>query len=308
MKGEKSTWPHFAIDCRVARLGSVHTRSHTLRGNAVFDAPRPLRGTPKRPLRATPNPDDAERRGRHSHAERGNECFYSSLPMNGTLQSIQKWTTKGAAILLIGCLAGLPLAVGDDSPLSLADLEAYRVALASKPDSTARSVSFRDLWDRPEDYAGRTVAVEGRVARTFRQPRFGEFPPLVEAWVVSPPGDPFCLVFPQPEGRPALGVGAFVRFSGTFLKRIKYQGGDVDRLAPLIVGPRAPDAPLSAPVTAWKEWSSADWMMAVGALLVVSLVLLTRHFSRPAVDSRPIEPPPSFVDGKSEIEGDFDET
>jgi len=33
---------------------------------------------------------DAERRGVHSHAERGNECFYSRFPMNGIIQPIVK--------------------------------------------------------------------------------------------------------------------------------------------------------------------------------------------------------------------------
>ena len=31
-----------------------------------------------------------ERRGRHSHAERGNECFDSSVPINRTRQPIVK--------------------------------------------------------------------------------------------------------------------------------------------------------------------------------------------------------------------------
>jgi hypothetical protein len=212
---------------------------------------------------------------------------------------------KGATILIIGCLATSFRAVAEDSPLSLADLEAYRIALSAKSDSAAPTVSFRELWDRPEEYVGRTVSVEGRVARMFRQPSFGEFPPLVEAWVVSPSGDPFCLVFPHLEGRPNPGVGTYIRFSGTFLKRIKYEGGDVARLAPLIVGPRAPETPTS-PLEVWGNgWSSTDWMLAVGAALVAGLILAGRHFNRPIGDSRSHEPPPSFVDGKPEEEGDF---
>src|SRR5487761_2760711 len=45
-------------------IGYRGSRSHALRGNAVLDAPRPYLF----PLR-----NDAERRRRHSHAERGNE-------------------------------------------------------------------------------------------------------------------------------------------------------------------------------------------------------------------------------------------
>ncbi len=51
---------------RIERINAEHSqsRSHALRGNAVLDAPRPL---------LTSGQDDAERRGLHSHAERGNE-------------------------------------------------------------------------------------------------------------------------------------------------------------------------------------------------------------------------------------------
>ncbi len=214
-------------------------------------------------------------------------------------------TSGRATILLIGCLASSLGAVAEDSPLTLADLEAYRVALLSKPDSSAPTVGFRDLWDRPDAYAGRAVSVEGRLARTFRQPKYGEFPPLVEAWVVSPAGDPFCLIFPQAGGGPTPEIGASVRFSGTFLKRIEYRGGDVARLAPLIVGPVAPSDRNSTPGIEREGWSSTDWMMGVGASLVVALILAGRHFARPAPAHPSFEPPPSFVDGKLEDEGDF---
>jgi hypothetical protein len=218
---------------------------------------------------------------------------------------MRKQPSLRAVFLLIGCLATSPRAQADDSPFGLADLEAYRGALSAKPDGSAPMVGFKDLWDRPGDYVGRVVAIEGRLARLFRQPKLGEFPPLVEAWVVSPAGDPFCLVFPQPEGRPAPEIGAAVRFSGTFLKRIKYQGGDVDRLAPLIVGPEAPSTSNPSTGIEGTAWSSADWMMALGASLVVALVLARRHLSRPSPAPRAFEPPPSFVDGKPEGEGDF---
>jgi hypothetical protein len=212
-------------------------------------------------------------------------------------------SSKRATLLLIAGLVAASRAVAEDSPLGLADLEAYRVALASKPVGSAPMVRFRDLWDRPGDHAGKSVSVEGRVARTFRQPGFGEFPPLVEAWILSPAGDPFCLVFPQTEATPIPEIGSPVRFSGTFLKRIKYQGGDVPRLAPLIVGPVAPSTSYSSPETVRDGWSSTDWMMALGASLVVALILAGRHLSRPAPISRAIEPPPAFVDGKPETEG-----
>jgi hypothetical protein len=89
------------------------------------------------------------------------------------------------------------------------------------------------------------------------------------------------------------------------LRRIKYQGGNVARHAPLIVGTRAPEAPVSPQEVQGNGCSSTDWMLAVGAALVVTLVLAGRHFNRPAEDFQNHEPPPSFVDGKPEEEGDF---
>ena len=185
----------------------------------------------------------------------------------------------------------------DDSALSLADLEAYRVALSARPDQTAAPVRFRDLWDRPEAYSGRPVRVEGRVARLFRQPRIGEFPPLAEAWIVSEAGDPSCLVFPAPEGRPSPAIGSPVRFSGTFLKRLRYQSGDVPRLAPLIVGPEPPTT--TAPMTTGgPSWSTVDWTLGLGAASVVALVLARKHLAGPPPTPAPLGPPPRFLDGK----------
>jgi len=208
----------------------------------------------------------------------------------------------GSFLLLIA--AGVS---ADDSPLSLADLEAYRVALSAKVDGSAPLVRFRDLWDRPEAYAGRPVRIEGRVARLFRQPRLGEFPPLVEAWVVSPSGDPFCLVFPQTRGRATPEPGASVRFSGTFLKRIKYQGGDTARVAPLVVGPEPPSTSDSHSRPEGLSWSAIDWMMGLAAAAVVALILARRHLSRPVPPPPVHDPPPVFFDGEPGTDPDEDE-
>ena len=99
-------------------------------------------------------------------------------------------------------------------------------------------VGFRELWDHAATYQGRRVQVQGRLVRRFRQGSFGTFPPLEEAWVFSPAGDPFCLVFPAPrdpeereaETKPKTPTAAgSVRFAGTFLKLIEYQGADGPR-------------------------------------------------------------------------------
>ncbi len=171
-----------------------------------------------------------------------------------------------------------------DRRLTLADLDGYRAALSGKP-SADRSgavtpvipVTFRDIWNHTESFRGRRVTVQGRVSRIFRQGPVGRFPSLAEVWITSRAGDPFCVVFPQPDSRqgsdqelgtasaavaggmafPAMTgprsavrfssiarLGRSVRFTGTFLKMVRYEAGDGGRLAPLVVGNQLP-APLS---------------------------------------------------------------
>ncbi len=166
---------------------------------------------------------------------------------------------------------------GQDDELSLADLTAYRAALSGKataddarPADPSARVGFRELWERSDAHRGRRVTIQGRVERIFRQGPVGSFPPLVQVWVYSPAGDPFCLVFPRPtdpttpdpdpEHRtvsqpvdrrgedappPPTAIpdpGQTVHFTGTFLKMVRYAAGDGPRLAPLIVGDRPPAA------------------------------------------------------------------
>jgi hypothetical protein len=204
---------------------------------------------------------------------------------------------------------------GDDRgepALSLSDLAPYRAALEGKPAGPAESVTFRELWDHPERHQGRRVRVEGRVVRRFRQEAFGTFPPLVEAWAVSPAGDPFCLIFPAPTGPSGPGTdpapGASVRFEGTFLRRLRYQGGDTDRLAPLIVGDRPPSVTSAAPRPGNPlnfspnegRRARVDWAIGLVAAVFVALVLAYRHTQapprRPQKPGRDLEPPPEFVD------------
>ena len=137
----------------------------------------------------------------------------------------------GPALVVVAVWAFTSSAV-DEGPLNLTDLAAYRDAIASRPgDGTAPAVGFRDLWDRPADYQGRRVVVAGRVMSVFHRGPFGTFPAMAEAWVFSPTSDPLCLVFPE-SGATSPKPGALVRFEGTFLRRVRYAGGDVDRLAP----------------------------------------------------------------------------
>ena len=217
-------------------------------------------------------------------------------------------------LLLLLFLAGHAAAdESNDGALTLSDLVPYRAALEGKTGDKkpAVAVTFRALWDHPERYQGQRVRVEGRVARRFRQEAFGTFPPLIEAWAVSPSGDPFCLVFPAPAGNvDEAQAGALVRFEGTYLRRLRYQGGDVARLAPLIVGARPPIVTSPAPPkgrgrsvepgSSFVGWGPTEWALGLGAAVVVALVLAHRHLQartrRPLEINREIERPPEFVE------------
>jgi hypothetical protein len=214
----------------------------------------------------------------------------------------------------------------DDNPetshqLSLADMAGYRAALSGKPTAdTARAsdppveTNFRDLWNHPDLYRGRRVSVQGHVARIFRQGAIGSFPALAEVWITSPAGDPFCVVFPQsgptgfddPEERhsntergialPEL--GQVVRFTGTFLKIVRYAGSDGPRLAPLIVGERQPErVALKAAVDHSAEETGSlgkggdrqsgaalgpvYWALALATLAVSAVILARWHLRLP---------------------------
>ncbi|MGP0067329.1 MAG: hypothetical protein ACLQGP_27510 [Isosphaeraceae bacterium] len=250
-----------------------------------------------------------------------------------------------------------------DDQLSLADLAGYRAALSGKataddarPSDPPLRLGFRDLWDRTDAHRGRRVTVRGRVARIFRQGPVGSFPALVQVWIFSPAGDPFCLVFPrasdeatgrqqttkaeakgdrEPDNRPGptsqFGPGHTVRFTGTFLKMVRYAGGDGERLAPLIVGDRPPaPAPTEAggpgehpsksakvlpPIAVENRdgdldrwgWSPASWGLAATLAMIAAVILARQHLraapvrSRSAMwdrllDSRAPEPPLQFID------------
>jgi hypothetical protein len=228
-----------------------------------------------------------------------------------------------APTLALVLAPGVPTAAADpsdESALTIADLAAYREALSGKGATAVppAPVGFRALWEHPEVYRGRRVQVRGRLVRRFRQGPFGTFPALEEAWVVSPAGDPLCLVFPA-TATPSSGAATAkakapdptsgqVRFAGKFLKVVKYQGGDGPRLAPLIVGPAPPSAiatatdrePRPSPTRVpGAGWTRLDWALGLAGALLVVLVLARQHLRRPA---RPLgrigedTPAPTFDD------------
>jgi hypothetical protein len=194
----------------------------------------------------------------------------------------------------------LPARADDEGPLTIADLAAYRAALEpTKSAEAAPPVTFRDLWDRPGEFRGRRIAVGGRVERVFHDGPVGQFPALAEVWIYSPASDPFCLVFPETKDDPAPKPGDLIRFEGTFLRRVKYRGGDVDRLAPLVVGPASPRveeaaAPKSVAVPSGSPFDGM-FVLVIGG--IVALGLLRAHLRRPSPRPIVIDPPPEFQDG-----------
>lgn len=194
----------------------------------------------------------------------------------------------------------------DDGPLALTDLPAYRAALAppKSGDPAPRPVTFRDLWDRPDEFRGRRVNVGGRVERVFHQGPVGAFPALAEVWVFDPATDPLCLVGPESSETPAPKPGDTVRFEGTFLRRVRYRGGDADRLAPLIVGPGPPRVEGAAPVGPVAGRGPFEGLVVAVLGGMVVLALLRAHLRRPVPRPIVVEPPPEFQDGPP---GEYDE-
>jgi hypothetical protein len=223
-----------------------------------------------------------------------------------------------ASSLFLGC--GVWTLADDAEPthqLSLADLAAYRTALTGKAtaddakssDPPAR-VSFKDLWNRPAAFRGRRVMIEGRVQRIFRQGPVGSFPALAEIWIASPVGDPFCLVVPKESdtGIPPANdhgleggatspripmLGQTVRFTGTFLKMIRYAAGDGDRLAPLVVGDTLPvpvresakgnraSSSSANKIAGWWIGSATSWLLGLTLALLAAGVLAWQHVRLP---------------------------
>jgi hypothetical protein len=203
---------------------------------------------------------------------------------------------NGFSHILCACLS-LSAVAADDSRLSLADLPAFQAALrAQEADPVARA-TFNDLWTRPDEYRGRRVQVEGRVALRFRQDAVGEFPALEESWVVTSGDNLICLVFPQENGRKLPSSRSRVQFTGTFVKQVRYPGGDVDRLAPLIVGPKPPLilARTSSEVPQFTyHW--LDWTIGLVIAAGVALTLAYQHLRRqPLREVDELGPPPTFV-------------
>jgi hypothetical protein len=219
---------------------------------------------------------------------------------------------------------------GQEDRLGLADLAGYRAALSGKAtadDASAADppaqVQFRDLWERPDAFRGRHVIVEGRVVRIFRQEPVGSFPALAEVWITSTSGDPFCLVSPR-AGLTSIPIpepGRDVRFTGTFLKMVRYAASDGARLAPLVVGDRPPTAQSAganlrtigghvadARFDPW-SWSPAIWALGLLTAALAGGLLAWWHLNTPSPKPRrwtitpnSADPPLEFIEPGEDVE------
>lgn len=207
--------------------------------------------------------------------------------------------------------------------LSAADLPAYLQALGepieesgSAADSAAiPNPTFTELWRDPSSFRDRRIRVQGRAARRFRQDAVGDFPPLVELWLVDAGRNPICVVYPAPvagsgsdsDSEPK--IGETVAFTGRFLRLLSYPGEDAERLAPLIVGPQPPIVAISggtssaAAQSAWSAVRRWEWLVAGALASAIGLAFLTLRQRRPRPQSRsrrhglaPAESEPVFVD------------
>jgi hypothetical protein len=202
--------------------------------------------------------------------------------------------------VLVAFLA-IPTTRGDEPELALTDLPAYRAALESKPAGPATPVTFRQLWDHPEEFQGQRVRVVGVLQRRFRQGALGRFPALVEDWATSKAGEHLCLVYPERSAGPPSKLGDAIAFEGTFLRRVRYRGADTARLAPLIVGDRGPTVTkpastgVSFPFVGDRFW--LDVSAGVAVALVVAGALVRHHVRKPpGRTDAALEPAPEFVD------------
>ena len=99
-----------AIVHRSSFMRDAISRSHAPRGNALFDALRRLRPGPGR------SPEDAERPGPHSHAERGNEFKIGG----GVQQGVSFFSSSSLLCIFLANLASWRfngLCLRDDVPI-----------------------------------------------------------------------------------------------------------------------------------------------------------------------------------------------
>ena len=180
-------------------------------------------------------------------------------------------------LIMAAVLVGSPTAARaqDNGPLTIADLSAYRTAI--DPNNGGRTRGFRE-FSRALGHTGRvsgaTRSREGRVVTVFHKGAAGQFPALAEVWLFNPESETTCIVFAETPDHPSPKMGTIVEFSGTFLRVVRYRGGDVDRLAPLIVGTEPPrmEKPSADVLTSINSPFDTVAILLIGGIVVLALV------------------------------------
>ncbi|MCI0380373.1 MAG: hypothetical protein L0215_22540 [Gemmataceae bacterium] len=141
-------------------------------------------------------------------------------------------------------------------------IKSFRIPLDAFTKSAQENshVTFAHLWNKPDDYRGKVVALEGRLVRVRRWEATQEAQAegvkyVYEGWVFGPTrgSHPYWIVFTVlPDGlKESEKMDRYVTFYGYFLKNVKYKSESGERDTPLLVGPtviltKAPDTGASS--------------------------------------------------------------
>jgi hypothetical protein len=186
--------------------------------------------------------------------------------------------------------------VTDRTPMSLRDNAAYALLLdrarGQSPEALAaasrRDILLTHLWERPHQYRGVPVHIDGSALRVLRyESKLSKTGWLYEAWIDTPDSGrfPYVCVFEQaPKGLPlGANVSERVVFNGYFLKIMKYEASDVARGAPVLVGRIGWDPSRSAEAQTPGSGSTVKWMLILlGVMFVVTLLRWIATFGRAA--------------------------
>jgi hypothetical protein len=170
--------------------------------------------------------------------------------------------------------------VRDKTPLSFRDTAAYDLLLKHARETTPaelavqarRDILFTHLWERPEPYRGVPIHLLGTAIRVLTyESKLSPTGRLYEAWIGTHESQyhPYVCIFEDlPQGFPiGPNISERVVFNGYFLKLMKYQAGDVERAAPVLIGRVGWTAP-----TVRRKPNGVTWMIAaVGVMYLISL-------------------------------------
>jgi hypothetical protein len=172
--------------------------------------------------------------------------------------------------------------VKDKTAIGLRDMAAYRMLLeraretppAELARKSRRDVLSYQIWERPEHYRGVPIHLLGTVLRVLTyETKLSPRGRLYEAWMVTSDSqrNPYVCVFEDaPKGFP-IGdqLNERVVFNGSFLKLMRYQGGDSLRVSPLLVG-RIGWVPAAAPGGAASRKPFLWMAVAVAIMFVIT--------------------------------------